>query len=105
MGDTLYGTRENRRYLKEHGIRFAGKALGRPRKVTAENREALARWQAQRREDYRQRISIEGKFGQGKRLSSQPHSGEACRHLGGLDPQHLSGDELDCPVEDLFCAE
>ncbi len=66
LGDTIYGTRENRRYLKEHGIRFAGKALGRPRKVTAENREARARWQAQRREDYRQRIPIEGKFGQGK---------------------------------------
>jgi len=66
LGDTIYGTRENRRYLKEQGIRFAGKALGRPRKLTEENREALARWQAQRREDYRQRIPIEGKFGQGK---------------------------------------
>jgi hypothetical protein len=52
LGDTIYGTRENRRYLKGHGIRFAGKALG--------------QLQAQRREDYRQRIPIEGKFGQGK---------------------------------------
>ncbi len=66
LGDPAYGTRENRRYIKGHGIRFAGKALGRPKKVTEENREALGRLQAQRREDYRQRIPIEGKFGQGK---------------------------------------
>ncbi len=66
LGDPAYGTRENRRYLKGHGIRFAGKPLGRPRKVTEENREELKRLKAQRREDYLQRIPIEGKFGQGK---------------------------------------
>jgi len=66
LGDTIYGTRDNRRYLKKHGIRFAGKPLGRPRKVTDANREELKRLKAQRREEYRQRIPIEGKFGQGK---------------------------------------
>lgn len=66
LGDPVYGTRENRRYLKSHGIRFAGKPLGRPEKVTVSNREALKRLKAQRREEYLQRIPIEGKFGQGK---------------------------------------
>jgi len=66
LGDTAYGTRDNRRYLKRLGIRFAGKPLGRPKKETEANREELARLKAQRREDYRQRIPVEGKFGQGK---------------------------------------
>jgi hypothetical protein len=66
LGDPAYGTQENRRYLKGHGIRFAGKPLGRPRKVTEENREVLKRLKAQRHEDYLQRIPIGGKFGQGK---------------------------------------
>ena len=50
LGDSLYGTRENRRYLKARGIRFAGKPPGRPKKVTEENREELKRLKAQRRE-------------------------------------------------------
>ena len=66
LGDPLYGTRANRRYLKARGIRFAGKPLGRPKKVTEDNREELQRLKAQRREEYLQRIPIEGKFGQGK---------------------------------------
>jgi hypothetical protein len=66
LGDPIYGTRKNRRYLKKHHIRFAGKPLGRPRKVTEANREELRRLKAQRRQDYLQRIPIEGKFGQGK---------------------------------------
>ena len=66
IADTIYGSRENRRYLKERGIRFAGKPLGRPKKVTEENKEELKRQKAQRREEYLQRIPIEGKFGQGK---------------------------------------
>ncbi len=66
LGDPIYGTRDNRRYLKEHHIRFAGKPLGRPRNVTEANREELKRLKAQRREEYLQRIPIEGKFGQGK---------------------------------------
>ena len=66
LGDTIYGTRENRRYLKEKGILFSGKPLGRPPKITEENRTEFKQLQKQRREDYRQRIPIEGKFGQGK---------------------------------------
>lgn len=66
IADPAYGRRENRTYLKSHGIRFAGKPLGRPRKETDENREALKQQKAQRRKDYCQRIPIEGKFGQGK---------------------------------------
>ena len=66
LGDTIYGTRENRRYLKEKGILFSGKPLGRPPKMTEENQADFKQLQKQRREDYRQRIPIEGKFGQGK---------------------------------------
>jgi hypothetical protein len=66
LGDPIYGTRDNRNYLKKRGIRFAGKPLGRPRKVTEENEAELKKAKAQRREEYRQRIPIEGKFGQGK---------------------------------------
>ncbi len=66
LGDPAYGTQANRRYLKGHGIRFAGKPLGRAKKVTQANREELKRLKAQQREEYLQRIPIEGKFGQGK---------------------------------------
>ncbi len=66
LADPLYGTRENRSYLKQKGIHFAGKPLGRPKKVTEENREELEQLKAKRRVDYLQRIPIEGKFGQGK---------------------------------------
>ena len=66
LGDPSYGTRANRQYLNGLGIRFAGKALGRPKKVTPENQAALKREQAKRRQEYLQRIPIEGKFGQGK---------------------------------------
>jgi hypothetical protein len=67
LGNPIYGTRANRRYLKNQGIRFAGKPLGRPRKVTDENREELKRLQAQRREEYRQ-----------GRISPQLHSSQTC---------------------------
>ncbi len=66
LGDLIYGTRDNRRHLKQLGIRFAGKPLGRPRQVTEANREELKRLKTRRREEYIQRIPIEGKFGQGK---------------------------------------
>jgi IS5 family transposase len=66
LGDPAYGTRENRHYLKDKGIRFAGKPLGRPKKVTEANKEEQKRLKAQRREEYLQRIPVEGKFGQGK---------------------------------------
>ena len=66
LGDGVYGTRENRKRLKEKGIRFVGKPLGRPPKITEETREEIKRLKKQRREEYRERIPIEGKFGQGK---------------------------------------
>ena len=66
LADQVYGSRENRRYLKAHNIRFAGKPLGRPKKLTPANQQQLKREKAQRQQDYRQRIPIEGKFGQGK---------------------------------------
>jgi len=66
LGDPIYGTRANRAYLKDRGIRFAGKPLGRPKRVTEANREEVKQLKAQQREEYLQRIPIEGKFGQGK---------------------------------------
>ena len=66
LADPIYGTRDNRAYLKSLGIRYGGKPLGRPRKTTKENAEQLKAEKKQRTEDYRQRIPIEGKFGQGK---------------------------------------
>ena len=66
IADRLYGSRDNRSYLEKHSIRFSGKPLGRPPKVTTENQDELKRLKAQRRQEYRERIPIEGKFGQGK---------------------------------------
>jgi len=66
LGDQLYGSRENRKYLKERGIRFGGKPLGRPPKKTEENAARLEQEKKQRIQDSRERIPIEGKFGQGK---------------------------------------
>jgi hypothetical protein len=53
-------------FLQAKGIRYAGKPLGRPRTVTEQNAAQLKREKQQRQADYRQRIPIEGKFGQGK---------------------------------------
>lgn len=66
LADQLYGSRGNRSFLKERGIRFGGKALGRLPKKTAENAERLERERNQRIIDSREWIPIEGKFGQGK---------------------------------------
>jgi hypothetical protein len=65
--DKIYRTRDNRKYCRERGIRMAGPPLGRPPKVTDENREDLAAQKQIARQDERDRIAIEGKFGQGKR--------------------------------------
>jgi hypothetical protein len=66
IADPAYGSRENRSYLKSKDIRYAGKALGRPKKETSRNKQQLKQEKARRRADYIQRIPIEGKFGQGK---------------------------------------
>jgi transposase, IS5 family len=66
IADTVYGSRDNRSFLKQRNIRFAGKPLGRPPKITPENEDEVKRQKAKRQQEYRQRIPIEGKFGQGK---------------------------------------
>ena len=66
LADGIYGTRSNRSWMKERGIGFGGKPLGRPPQVTEENKERLKQQKAQRRRDALERIPIEGKFGQGK---------------------------------------
>ena len=57
--DALFGNRSNREFLKEKGIRFVGKQLGRPPKMTHAEKRKLQKEMAGRNE-------IEGKFGQGK---------------------------------------
>lgn len=66
IADNIYGTRANRRDLKALGIRFSGKPLGRPKKDTPENAVQLKAERKRRQQEYRERIPIEGKFGQGK---------------------------------------
>jgi hypothetical protein len=59
--DKIYGTRDNRAYLKKYGIRFCGKQLGRPAKETLTPYQKL-----KQRIERGIRNQIEGKFGQGK---------------------------------------
>jgi hypothetical protein len=63
VADHIYGTRENRRYLKEHEIRSAAKPLGRRKEGNPES-EKERRW---RRQKQRERSWIEGSIGYGKR--------------------------------------
>jgi IS5 family transposase len=59
--DKIYGNRENRQWLKELGIRYSGKPLGRPsaKYQTPYRKRKLKEEQGMRNE-------VEGKFGQGK---------------------------------------
>lgn len=57
--DQLFGNRSNRNYLKEKGIRFIGRALGRPAAMSRKENKDLQKEMAGRN-------VIEGKFGQGK---------------------------------------
>lgn len=61
--DKIYQTRANRAWSKERGIRLSGKPLGRPRELTAEEKK-------RQRQDEKDRIPIEGKFGNAKRKGS-----------------------------------
>jgi hypothetical protein len=63
--DKIYRTRENIKYCKKHNIRISGPALGRP-KIIDDPKERKRIKQLQRK-DERDRIPVEGKFGQGKR--------------------------------------
>ena len=61
--DKIYLTRENRRFLKEKGIRYTGDPLGRK-----PARELRSRYQKRKeRREAAERNQVEGKFGQGKR--------------------------------------
>ena len=60
LADTIYGTKENRKYMKSKGIKFSGKPLGRPPKNIDPSEIE------DKKKNYRERIPIEGKFGQGK---------------------------------------
>lgn len=66
IADTKYGTKENRRILKELGIRYSGTSLGRKPKETEENKEILKAEKKRRKQESGIRNQIEGKFGQGK---------------------------------------
>jgi hypothetical protein len=65
--DKIYRSRDNRAYCRARGIRLSGPPLGRPPKVTDENRALLDAQKQIARQDELDRIAIEGKFGQGKR--------------------------------------
>ena len=68
--DTIYRNRTNRNYCKERGIRLTGKPLGRPPKHTEENKANLKALKTQLQQDERDRIPVEGKFGNAKRKGS-----------------------------------
>jgi transposase, IS5 family len=55
LADKIYCNRENRRMLKEYGVVLVAKALGRPKKLAAQNRISPG-----------ERNPIEGKFGEAK---------------------------------------
>jgi len=67
IGDKIYGTQENRKYLKSLTIHFSGKPLGRP-PILSKSEQRLER--RKRREEQSIRNRIEGKFGEGKRRYS-----------------------------------
>jgi len=61
--DQIYGTRENREYMKSLGINFTGVELGRPKQLTDELKAHLK----EKKKKHRERVKVEGKFGEGKR--------------------------------------
>lgn len=61
--DQIYLTRENRKYLKEKGIKIYGRPLGRPSKKLKETAQQRYR----KRRKAAERNHIEAKFGQAKR--------------------------------------
>lgn len=61
--DRIYATRENRKYLKERGIRITAAPLGRRKK----NVNETSYQKRKRKKEATERNQIEGKFGQAKR--------------------------------------
>jgi hypothetical protein len=87
--DTIYRNRENRKYCKARNIRLSGKPLGRPKKPTAENASELKAQKLRERQDERDRIPVEGKFGNCKRkgtlgrvMAKLAHTSESVIHVG-----------------------
>lgn len=66
IADTKYGAKDNRKKLKELGIRYSGTSLGRKPKKTEKNKEILKADKKLKKEESGTRNQIEGKFGQGK---------------------------------------
>lgn len=64
--DKIYRNQDNRKFCKKRGIRLSGPPLGRPPADVEKQREV----KQQVCQDERDRIPIEGKFGQGKRRFS-----------------------------------
>jgi len=63
LADRIFLNRENRKYLKEKGIRITGKPLGRPPKAQVQTPSERYR----KKKKAAERNHVEGKFGQGKR--------------------------------------
>ena len=87
--DRIYRTHENRKYCKDLDIRMSGKPLGRPKKQTAENKSELKAEKLRQRQDERERIPVEGKFGNCKRkgtlgriMAKLSHTSESVIHVG-----------------------
>lgn len=87
--DTIYRNRENRKYCKERNIRLSGKPLGRPKKPTSENADEIKAQKILERQDERDRIPVEGKFGNCKRkgtlgrvMAKLAQTSESVIHVG-----------------------
>ena len=61
IADKIYGTRENRQWLKELDIRYSGKPLGKP-----STKHQTPYWKRKQKQEQGIRNQVEGKFGQGK---------------------------------------
>lgn len=62
--DKIYGNRENRAFMTQHGINYSGVTLGRrPKELTQERKEL----EVERKKKGKQRSKVEGSFGVGKR--------------------------------------
>ena len=87
LADTIFRTRENRRYCKEHGIHLNGPRLGKPSKDPEIRKQELHQeWQ-----ESGERGDIERRFGIGKRCHSLgrvtaklKHTSEVMIHLSVL---------------------
>jgi len=75
LADGVYGTKENRNFLKAKGIHFEGKPLGRPKKQMALNAEEIKKAKAQRKLHALKEFSrkfIFGPYFSDQRLSLMP---------------------------------